>query len=169
MAKTIYPNRWFLWTVTFLIAAGVLLILSIRKAALDFEQQAVSNYESTTWKTFASNALGISVRYPPGWQIEIDPQDAHSVYLQNSRDYSENISISVKQPQLEPVIRAALRIASEKPVTIDGKKGRWLVGHDYADPATTNVILLTHKDRLYYIAGSAKTFERIVNGTKFIN
>jgi len=168
MAKIIYPNRWFLWTVTFLIAVGILLILSIRKAALDFEQQAVLNYEAAAWKTLASNALGISVRYPPGWQIEIDQQDGRSVYLENSNDYSENISISVREPQLEPVIRAALRIATEKSVTIDGQKGRWLVGRDYADPATTNVILLAYKDRLYYIAGTAKTFERIVTGIKFI-
>src|SRR3989344_138573 len=100
MARTIYPNRAFLWTVTFLIAVGVLLILSIRKTVLDFDLQATLNYEAATWKTFASNALGISVRYPPGWQIEVDPQDGRSVYLENSNDYSENISISVREPQL---------------------------------------------------------------------
>src|SRR3989344_4006858 len=169
MLRVIDPNRWFLWAITFSVAVGLLLILSIQKLAEEYEEQAINAYESTVWKTFASKTLGISVRYPPFWQIEIDPLDVHAVYFENSRDYNENISVSVREPRLEPVIRSALRISSEKSVTLDGQSGRWIVGRDASDPATGNVVLIRRGENLYIITGSAKTFERIIKGIKFIN
>src|SRR3989344_2541298 len=123
MFRIIHPNRWFFWAIALTIMAALFLLWNIQEAEYEFEDQALAEMEPNLWKTYASQALGLSVRYPPSWQIEFDPrQDGQSFSLENADN----------------------------------------------TPATSNVIILQHKGKLYYIAGSARNFETIVHSIKFI-
>ena len=168
MFRVIHPNRWFFWTVALLLGVGLFVIWSVQKAGLRFYDQPIAT-DTKVWRTWNSDPLGISVRYPAGWQIEIDLEDAHNVYLENSQNYHENISIAVRDPGLEAAIRLSLNISSEELVTVGGEPGRWLKGENEDDQVTSNVILVNHKDQLYYIAGSGRSFENIISGIKFVS
>lgn len=169
MFRVIHPNRWFFWTIAMIIAAGLGLLFYIQRSANEFNRYSEDlSQQLATWRVFRSEPLGIAVRYPAFWQIEIDPSDAKTVMLESSQNFSENISISRIKPNLEPVIRSALKIDSESDITIDGVKARWIKGQERKDLATSNVILLKKGGDLYYIAGSANQFKKIVTGIKFI-
>lgn len=168
MFRVIHPNRWFFWTIAVLLGVGLFVIWSVEEAGLKWYDQPITT-EKSVWRTWSSNVLGISVRYPALWQIEIDPDDAYNVYLENSQNYHENISIASRDPSLEAAIRLSLKTSSEKAVAIDGESGRWLQGDNQDDQATSNVILVNHNGKLYYIAGSGRSFEEIINGIMFID
>ena len=169
MFRIIHPNRWFFWTIAIIIAMALGLLLYIQKSADEFTRygdELSSNL--ATWRVFRSEPLGLSVKYPQHWQIEIDPTDAKSVFLENSQNFSENISISVRKPSLEQAIRSALKIASESEITIDGLPAQWIKSGQQRDPATSNVVLLRKGSDLYYIAGAANLFEKIITSIRFI-
>ena len=111
--------------------------------------------------------MGLVIKYPPGWQIEIDQNDAKSVYIENPKDYDQNISLSVLDPKMETIIRSNVTTVSEQDIVIDGIVGRWLKSGNAKDPATSNIILITVSGKLYYIAGQVKNFHEIVSGIKF--
>ena len=170
MFRVIHKNRWFFWTIAILLIAGLALVFSIFQDSEYYEEFAreFAQYTTQNWHTYRSPVLGISVRYPAAWQIEIDPTDAKTVYFENSKDFSENISVSVREPALAKVIRDSLKIESEEEVEIDGVPGVWIRGKDVKDRATSNVVLVRRAGKLYYIAGQARSFERIVKGIRFL-
>ncbi len=170
MFRVIHPNRYFIWTLVFLLAARLVLMFWIQSYLLEvdrgvFEQQ---NYLRSSFRTYRSQNLGLSVRYPAAWQIEIDPLEADTFALLNPADFGENIAFSRTDPKYEHLIRNSLKIASEKNVTVDGISGTWLLGSDSKDQATSNVILIKRGPDLYYIAGQASQFERIIKSIKFL-
>ncbi len=168
MFRIIHPNRWFFWTIAIAIGLALFLLWAIMKTEIElYSQTNVS--QLNTWRNWSSETLGISVRYPAGWQIEIDPDDAHTVFLENPENYNENVSIAVRQPQLEAAIRLSLKGGTETKVSIGGTEGRLLKGADTGDQATNSVVLVRRSNKLYYIAGSARVFEQIVNSIKFID
>lgn len=166
----IHPNRWFFWTIAVLLGFGFLLVNQIFQALREFDEGTAELMISKNyaWKTFRSADLGISLKYPPTWQIEIEPQEGGMVTLQNPGDFNENVSLLAVDRKFENVIRQSLQIASEKKVVVDGIEGSWLGGGNPEDPATSNVVLVEAKGKLYYIAGQAKVFERIIAGIKFL-
>ncbi|MDZ4243906.1 MAG: hypothetical protein U1C57_02270 [Candidatus Doudnabacteria bacterium] len=170
MFRIIHHNRWFFWTIAVLLFAGLGLVLFIFKDAQYYEEFAreFAQYSVNNWRTYRSSALGIAVRYPSSWQIEIDQDDSMTVYFENSKDFSENISVSVKELGLESVIRNSLKISSEEEIFVGGIRGMWIKGSNPRDPATSNVILVRRGDMLYYIAGQAKAFEKIVDRIRFV-
>jgi len=170
MFRVIHHNRWFFWTITVLIIAFLALIFLILKDTAYYEEFAreFAQYTVNNWRTYRSSALGMSVRYPSSWQIEIDQDDSQTVHFENSKDFSENISVSVKELGLESVIRNSLKISSEEEVFVGGIRGTWIKGSNPRNPATSNVILVRRGDRLYYIAGQAKAFEKIVDRIRFV-
>ena len=169
MFRIIHPNRWFFWAIALTIMAALFLLWNIQEAEYEFEDQALAEMEPNLWKTYASQALGLSVRYPPSWQIEFDPrQDGQSFSLENAKNFSESIVFQITELNLEPVLRSSLKISSEKTSIIDGENAQWIYGKAGNDPATSNVIILQHKGKLYYMAGSARNFETIVHSIKFI-
>ena len=169
MFRVIHKNRWFFWTIALLLIAGLTLVFLIFQESAYYEELAreFAQYNINNWRTYRSETLGISVRYPSSWQIEIDPGDTKTVYFENSKDFSENISMSVRDLGLERVIRNSLKVASEEEVMVGGIRGTWIKGRDSNDGATSNVILVRRGERLYYIAGQAKIFEKIVKGIRF--
>lgn len=170
MFRTVHPNRWFFWAVACLIIVGLSLILYIQVTGEEFERQTQdATFGPAAWHTFRSRELGLSVRYPPGWQIEIDRFDARTFYLENPGNYDENISFAVTDPTLEKVIRQSLDYESEKDIVIDGMAGVWLGSKVPKDQATRNVVLVIRNRQLYYFAGQAKHFERIVESVRFIH
>lgn len=169
MFRVIHPNRWFFWATALLAIAGLAIIFFIQQANQEFEEQAtLSLAPVTSWKTYRSPALGISVRYPPSWQIEIDPLEPSTVYFENPKNFNDNISLSVVEPAFEQVIRQGLEIASEEGVTVGGETGVWLEGKNARDHATRNVVLVRANGKLYYIAGSTKVFAKIISEIKFL-
>jgi hypothetical protein len=169
MLRVIHPNRWFFWTISIILAIGLFLLFSISKTVNDLDEQAsaMTAPGSVLWKTYHSKTLGVSVVYPGSWQIETDPEIAQTVSLQNPNNNSENISIFVLDPKFEKIIRSSLLISSEKPVVVDGYSGAWLIGKNPNDPATSNIVLVPVGSKLYYIAGQARKFERILSSVKF--
>ena len=168
MFRVIHHNRWFFWTVGLLIIIGLVLLISLQQAKQEFDDNSAAMLAfENQWRTFRSNTLGLTIKYPPGWQIEIDQNDAHSVYLENARDYNQNIALSVRDPSMEKIIRSTISAVSEDEIVIDGLIGAWLKSGNKKDPATSNVILVTVSDKLYYIAGQARNFHEIVSGIKF--
>lgn len=170
MFRIIHLNRWFFWTITILLAVGLVLFILILEAISDFEEQASKTVfmEGENWKLFRSEELGLRLRYPSSWQIEIDPLEPLTFSLENPKNFNENITVSVVQPQLEKVIRQSLNIASEEKVIVDGRSGVWIKSQDKKDRATSNVILVKNAGRLYYIAGQAQVFKRIIRDIKFL-
>lgn len=53
-------------------------------------------------------------------------------------------------------------------VEIDGSQGSWLQKSGSSDKALSNVVLVKRSGRLYYVAGFARSFEKIIKGIKFI-
>ena len=166
MFRIIHPNRWFFWAIAVSLGTGLFLIWNIQESNNEFYAQT-SVLETNVWRTWRSEILGISVRYPAGWQVDIDREDTHNVYLENSQNFHENISIAIRAQSLEATIRQSLGSSSETGIVIDGEPGRWLKGDDKGDQATSNVILVRHNSQLYYIAGSARVFNKIVKSMKF--
>lgn len=170
MFRVIHKNRWFFWAIAVLLIAGLALVFAILQDGEYYEEFAreFAQYNVNNWRTWRSETLGISVQYPASWQIETDPGDPRTVYFENSKDFSENISVSVRDLGLERVIRNSLKISSEEEVVVGGIRGTWIKGRDPNDRATSNVILIRRGQMLYYIAGQAKAFEKIVKGIRFI-
>ena len=171
MFRIIHPNRWFFWTVSTLMVVGLFLLYNIQSSINLFEKQAADLISGSlpTWKTFRSEDLGIAVKYPSAWQIEVDPLEPHTFYLENPQNFNENISFSVVKPFLEKTIRESIKIRSEQKITVDSIEAKWLMGDEAKDKATSNIILVKKGEKLYYIAGSARDFERIIKGIRFIN
>lgn len=179
MFRIIHPNRWFFWTISILIIAGIGLLFYIHLAVRELEEanleltkpasENLSDPSYLGWKSFRSEVLGVSIKYPPHWQIEIDPEEANTVYLENPKNFNENVSISVVKPSLEKIIRQSLKIAEERAISVDLEKGVLIRGLDDKDRATSSVVLVKKGSKLYYIAGSAAAFEKIVAGIKFLN
>lgn len=171
MFRVLHPNRWFIWTLVSLLAGSLILMFLIQSYLLFVEQGVFEeqNYLRSSFRTYRSQSLGVAVRYPASWQIEIDPLEANTFTLLNPADFGENITFSKTDPKYESLIRNSLKIASEKNVIVDGIAGVWLLGLDPKDQATSNVILIKHGGWLYYIAGQAKQFERIIKSIKFVH
>lgn len=168
MFRIIHPNRWFFWTIAILLGISLFVLWSIEEANQEFLDAPIAS-DTNIWRTWRSEALGISVSYPAGWQIEIDRDDAQNVFLENSQNYKENISITVRKPSLESAIRESISIVSESTVMVDDEQGSWLKGDAEDDQATSNVILVEHDEKLYYIAGSARVFKKIIDSVRFID
>lgn len=169
MFRVIHPNRWFFWTIAFLVATGLVLFYFIQISSQEFDQQARELAQVTVnWKTFRSQGLGFSIKYPPGWQIEVNPAENNTIYLENPANFNENVSVSVVKPSLESVIRASLDVSREEVVAVDQIPARMLIGADTKDKATSRVVLAKHNGRLYYFAGSAREFEKILATVKFL-
>ncbi|MBI4050232.1 MAG: hypothetical protein HY398_02165 [Candidatus Doudnabacteria bacterium] len=168
MFRVIHPNRWFFYVIAFLAATALVLEIFILKTVSDLERTSDELAHSEVfWKTFRSQDLGFSLRYPPGWQIELDRLEPRSVTLENPQNFGENISISMTTPKYEAIIRSSLKVFSEEKATVGGLPAAWLKG-DPRDRATNNVILI-HKDaELYYIAGSSPVFDKIIESFKFL-
>lgn len=168
MFRVIHPNRWFFWTIALLLITGTSMVLYIHGVSQEFERQAEDNAGGpAVWRIYSSQALGLSVRYPPLWQIEIDRFDEQVFYLENPENFEENISFAATEPNLEPVIRQSLKFDAEKSVVVDGRTGRWLSGENANDSATRNVVLVRNGGRLYYIAGQSAQFQRILKTVRF--
>src|SRR3989338_2032500 len=120
MFRIIHKNRWFFWAIAILLIAGLTLVFLIFKDSAYYEELAreFAQYNVNNWRTYRSETLGISVRYPSSWQIEIDPGDAKTVYFENSKNFGENISVSVRYLGMERVIRNSLKVASEGEVMV---------------------------------------------------
>ncbi len=178
MFRIIHPNRWFFWTISLTLIIGLWLLLFIYQAGLDIQKQAdstlwVSSEDSSDhtysgWKIFRSPVLGISIKYPPSWQIEIDPLEPTSVSLENPKKFAENVSISVRDQKLEKVIRDSLKVSESREIVVGGQPGVWLKGGDTRDQATSNVVLVKKGNKLFYIAGQAVAFEKIISGIRFL-
>jgi hypothetical protein len=170
MFYVIHPNRWFIWTLVLLIAASLALMWFIGQTIGELEQhtQDLVAQVQEPWRTYTSEDLQLSVKYPSAWQIEVDPLDRFSVTLENSQNFSENITISVRDLDLEPVIRQVLDIANEEEFYVDGVPGVLLTGANERDTVTNQVVLVNHDSQLYYVAGSARFFREIVESIKFL-
>lgn len=170
MFRVMHPNRWFFWTLAILIALGLVIEAFIFQTIKELEEQASSPVRapSISWKTYRSKDLGIAVNYPPSWQIDVDPASPNTVTLENPKNFQENISIVFTEPKFEKVIRSSLKTASEETVMIDNLPAQWLRGRNSTDAATGNVIFLKRDGQLYYIAGQAQVFERIIKSIKFL-
>lgn len=133
------------------------------------------NYLRSSTRTYRSQSLGLSVRYPASWEIELDPLEANTFTLLNPSDFGENISFSKTEAKYEAIIRETLNVASQEPIKIDDTVGVWVKSSSAGDPALGNVIFISrgefvpgHGAPLYYIAGQAKQFERIIKSIKFL-
>ena len=90
MFRIIHPNRWFFWTISGLLIVGLILIFFISEAgsyfdkiSLDFSTapgETLSDISYLGWKSFRNESMGIVVKYPASWQIEIDPQEKNSFF-----------------------------------------------------------------------------------------
>lgn len=169
MLRVIHPNRWFIWTLVFLLAASLVLMFWLQSYLLFVERGVFEeqNHLRSGWRTYRSQSLGLLVRYEAAWQVEVDPLEAKTFTLQNPADFGENITFSKTDPKYEPLIRDSLEIALEDQILIDGVPAVWIKGSDLRDKATSNVILINREGELYYIAGQARQFERIIKGIKF--
>lgn len=170
MLRVIHPNRWFIWALVFLLIASFALMFVIKSYLLELEQEVIEQQTLSLpiSKTYSSPALGISVRYPFSWQIEVDPLEARVFTLQNPNDFGENITFAVTDPKYESLIRSNLKIAKEEKIMIADVSGTWLEGADINDSATSDVVLFEHSGSLYYIGGQAKNFEGIVKSIRFL-
>ena len=171
MFRVIHPNRWFIWTLVFLLVSSLALMFVIKSYLLELEQEVIEQQTLSLpiSKTYSSQALGISVRYPFSWQIEVDPQEAHIFTLQNPQNFGENVTFSMTDPKYESIIRSNLKIAKEEKIMIADVSGTWLEGADINDSATSDVVLFERRGSLYYIGGQAKNFEGIVKSIRFID
>lgn len=169
MFRVIHPNRWFFWTIAILLAIGLGLLVNVYKASEEFENQAsnLAMENDKSWKRYSSAELGITLRYPHYWQIEIDREAANTVSFQNPEDFDENITISAVDPKYREIIRNSLSIASESKIEIGGNIGTRIESKNPKDTAVSTVILVEHEGKLYEIAGQAEEFERIVNSIRF--
>ena len=178
MFRVIHPNRWFFWTIAALIVAGLLTMFYLQKTILELNQHS-AGIESVGpqwvdpkypgWHILRPEGFDLSIRYPSGWQVELDRFDANTFSLENSENFEENVTITVTDPKNEKLIRQSMRIESEEEVVIDRQKGTWLHGADTRDQATANVVLIRGDNRFYSITGSAAQFEKIVGSIRFIN
>ncbi len=168
MFRVLHPNRWFLWAIAILLAAGLGLLAAITETSREIDEQSVTPPAFSTWKTFRSESLGLKVSYPSSWQIEMEKEIPEMVTLENPKNFNENLVMVVTEPKFEETIRSALNIVREQEIVIDGYPGSWLKGEDLKDYATHNVVLLQKDGRLYYFAGYARSFEKIVGGIKFL-
>lgn len=170
MLRVIHPNRWFFWTIALLLAIGLALVAAIFSAQREFEEEAATLASDFTsnWKTFRSQSLGISIIYPSSWQVETDPAVANVVSLENPRNFEGNVTISVVDPKFEKIIRESLNTGSERDILVDNVAGKWLVGKDSRDAATSNVVFLRRDGKLYYIAGQTPVFEKMLRSLKFL-
>lgn len=176
MLRVIHPNRWLFWTIAALIIAGFAVMVLVQQALLEIDEHVaqISNSgprwidpDYPGWHSFRPEGFGIAIKYPAGWQVEIDRFDANTLTLENSKDFDENITITVADPKTEKLIRQSLKIESEEDILIDGEKGARLRGEDAQDKATANVVLVKHNGKLYFLAGAAEQFERILASVKF--
>lgn len=169
MFRVIHPNRWFIWTLVLLIVASFMLLFLIQSYLLELEREILeSNSVSiSSSKTYRSLSLGLLVKYPRSWQVEVS-QFEPSFSLQNPDDFNENIVFQIGDLKLESVIRDSINIDSEKDIVIDQRPGKWIFGADKRDSATSNLVLLRKADKLYYIGGQARAFEKIIQSVKFL-
>ncbi len=170
MPRNIYPDRWFFWAIAFMLIVTFILLYNTVETIKVLDDLALSMAQPyvSPWKNFVSQDLGISLRYPSSWQVEFDPQEAFSISFQNPANYNENIYIAVPEPKYESTIRKSLDIQNEHPIVLDGHTGVWLTSANAEDVAITNVLLFKIDDRLYYIAGNAEIFEKVIASIKFI-
>lgn len=169
MPKVIHPNRWFFWTIAILFAAalGLLIVIQQFEGELDYSDCCTASVQNNE-RTYKSETLGFSVNYPRQWQIEIDREEPHTVYLEDPNNYAHNITISVVSPRLESVIRSSLKAAQEISLEVGGIKAKKLINGNLKDQAAANVILLSYGKRLYYIAGPQQELDKIISSFKIL-
>lgn len=164
MFKVIHPNRWFFWTIAFLVACGLFLLSAIHQTSLELDELTaeLAFPASSGWKVFHSAEMGFEIRYPATWQVESDRLDA-TLTFHNPKNFSENLSLAVTEPKYQKMIRDSLVIKSEREVLIDGYKGTLI------DEKTTSVVLIIANQKLYYLAGETSLFEKILKSIRFVS
>jgi len=172
IVKSIHANRWFIWAIMIIFVVGLTLLYGIQDAIMGFEDQAIRYvYQPVRqWKNFMSVRLGISIDYPPTWQIETSVLEPDMVTLENPANFDDNITVSKIKPEFEKIIRDSIKSKNfeEKPVSVDGIAGAWLENKNSKDAATENIIFFKVGKYEYYLAGSAKQFAKIIASIKFL-
>lgn len=170
MFRVLHPNRWFFYALAVLLATGLWLLAATINTSIYLDGLATEllNVPQSSWRTFSSRALGLSLSYPPGWRTELDPLLTYAVYFEDPAHKEEQVSLYVVDPEFGPVIRGALEVAAEREIVIDEQTGSWLLGATAKDPATRNVVFLPHGGKLFYIAGHSSRFEKMVKSIRFL-
>lgn len=171
MLRIIHPNRWFFWTIGIIIAIGLFLLAAINFASLYFQDQAMEQgmQNPVSWKSYKAPHLGLAVRYPPFWQIEIDPLERDSITFENPQKFDEHIQLAMLDPATENSLRDILKAHQEKKITVDGESGSWFTAMDAESGMEYDVVLVRHGGRLYFITGNENYLEKFVDSVRFLD
>ncbi|MEK9181240.1 MAG: hypothetical protein AAB871_03330, partial [Patescibacteria group bacterium] len=118
------------------------------------------------WKYYENQRLGFGLEYPDSWALEI--QNADTITFSNLQGMGE-ITVSVANPESLELIRSSLNIDQESEISVNGIKGIRISEKNDAAGNALQIILITVKNKLFYIAGSPAQFDQIIKTFKFIN
>lgn len=160
----IHRNRWMWWAVAAVIAAGLGFAAMAIHALREIDEHTAEIAKSASvWKTFSSEEMGFSLKYPASWEIEFDREEPNTVAFQNPANFAENISAAATDTKYLKLIRDSLSVKSRRTDTVDGKPA------EFYKLSGSEAVLVSVNGRLYYFSGQARLFEKIVKSLKFFS
>jgi hypothetical protein len=93
LARTLHPNRWFIWTIVLMVIIMGSLFAYITISSLnESSEQSSGLLQPRQMPTYTSVTLGVSMQYPTGWVIDNSSNTA--ITFDNPGNSSESITVS---------------------------------------------------------------------------
>jgi hypothetical protein len=163
LKKVIHPNRYFIWTLVLVVLIGVSLVAFINWSSLNIQNESFFS-ELQTKKIYTNNKEGYVVRYPAGWQIELD-QSGNTIF-ENPNDPKESLTVTTAALSMEGVIRHSINIKSERNIAKDNMKIALIKAGSEKDNSDLDVAIIKTSSKLYYISGHSSWLESFARNFK---
>jgi hypothetical protein len=163
LKKVIHPNRYFIWTLVLVVLIGASLIAFINWSVINMENQSFFS-DLKTKKVYTSKLGSYSVKYPAGWQIELD-QSGNTIF-ENPSDPAESLTVTTAALSMEGVIRHSIDIKSERNIAKDNMKIAIIKAGSAKDGSDLDVAIIKTATKLYYISGHSARLENFARNFK---
>lgn len=163
LTQILHPNRYFIWTIIFLVVFGPALIAYIHITTIELSNQSVFS-DHNSKRTYTDRQMGFTVKYPGNWILERD--SGGNVIFENPENTEEAIIVASASLDMEGIIRHSIEVEQETDVEHDGYEVSIIKATSIKDGTNLDVALVKTSKKLFYISGHSPSFVSFVNNFK---
>lgn len=154
----LHANRYLIWAIAACLIVAASLVAYIYISNIETDNLLI--YQNVPfWHTYKD--ANMSFRYPAEWLI--DPGDGYIGFGPKNQDLFLVYSYS---PPNDPAYDSYKKLASAKPITVDGKEGIKIV--DSTGQLTQKIAFVKTPKRLYEFRGTTLVFDQIISTVRFL-